>query len=304
MLILPTIAKEKYAHVQTSGANFTAFTGALFNAAGALLPVVFLIIALSLYKRGIKNEFYHISYFVLAITIVGSLLAWIIVPMAALFTLPPEGDDITKFLNTTGIHPLIAAFSAILIIAALILLIYKKGLLKNIIKLQLFQAKGYKLGKAMLIRSFAGIAAVLVIAAVGLNIFNPKPVFKTSFSMEAGSANEDVKLPFIVEKSREYKMDLKLTAKGFLTDVQIYSEDGDLIYQNICEWFTLGTSYKLNKGNYIFVLTFLKNQEAMEEHFRKMGYKFEPELLEKLKEIYKNNSSIEKNTISFSGIIK
>lgn len=292
------------AHVQTSDTNFTVFTGALRNSAGTLLPVVFLIIALGLYKQGIKNEFYHIFYLALSLIIVCSLLAWIIVPMAVLFTLSPAGNDITKFLGTTGIHPLIVVFSAILIIGGLILLIYKKGLLENVKKLQLFQAKDYKFSKAMLIRFFTGIAVVVVIAVVGLNIFNTKPVFETSFSMEATSANEDVKLPFVVEKSKEYNMNLKLTAKGFLTDVQIYSEEGDLIYQDICEWLTLGTSHKLNKGNYIVVLTFLKNQAAMEEHLRKMGYKFEPELLEKLKEVYKNNSSIEKNTISFSGIIK
>ena len=144
----------------------------------------------------------------------------------------------------------------------------------------------------------------VIIAVVGFSILTPKPVFETSLSMEVNAATEDVKLPFKVEKSKLYSMNLELKAKGILTDIQIYTDNGTLIYENICEWFTIGTSLKLEKGNYVFVLTFLKDHSAMQEHFTSRGYMFKADVLEGFKEFYNNNKSVGKSPISLSVDIK
>ena len=294
------------AHVQTAGTNFTTFSEALFNSAGALLPVIFLIIALVIYKPKINNIFYHIFYGLLSLNIIGSLLAWVTVPLIALFTLPPAGDDITKFLNITGLHPLFVSLIALLIISTLIFIIYKKGLFGKTKEIYciLFQESRNKVSKVFLIRLLIGIALGAGIAVVSFSMLRPKPVLETSFSMEVSPTTEDMKLPFKVGKSKLYSMDLELTAKGHITDIQIYTENGTLVYQNICEWFTLGTSLDLEKGNYILVLTFLKDDISMQEHFKAKGYKFEAGVVEKLKDMYKNNNSVENYPISFSATIK
>jgi hypothetical protein len=294
------------AHVQTSDATFTIFSEALMYSMGALLPVIFLIIALVVYNPKIKYTSYHIFYGFISLSITGSLLAWVMVPFISLFTLPPAGDDVTKFLNITSLHPLIVMITALLIIIALVFLIYKRGLIGKIkeINCELLQANRCKDRKVLLIRWFIGISLGVLISVVGFSVLVPKPVFETSLSMEVKSATENVKLPFKIEKSKFYSMNLELEAKDILTDIQIYTDNGTLIYQNICEWLTLGTSLKLEKGNYVFVLTFLKDLTGMQEHFKSKGYTFKADVLERLKAIYNKNNSVDNYPVSFSVTIK
>ena len=239
-------------------------------------------------------------------SITGSLLAWVIVPFISLFALPPPGDDATNFLNITGLNPLTVMITALLIIIALVFLIYKRGLIGKIkeINYELLQANRCKDRKALLKRLFIGISLGVFISVVWFNILVPKPIFETSLSMEVKSATENVKLPFKIEKSKFYSMNLELKGEGILTDIQIYTGSGTLIYQNICEWLTLGTSLKLEKGNYVFVLTFLKDFSGMQEHFKSKGYVFEADVLGQFKKIYNKNNSVENFPVSFSVTIK
>jgi hypothetical protein len=294
------------AHVQTSGVTFTMFSEALFNSMGVLLPVIFLIIALAIYNPKIKYTFYHIFYGALSLSITGSLIAWVILPFVSLFTLPPAGDDTTKFLNITGLNPLTVTLTALLIIVALVFFIYKRGLIGKIkeINYELLQTNRCKDRKILLIRLLIRVSLGVIIAVVGFSILIPKPVFETSLSIEVNSTTENTKIPFKIEKSKFYSMNLELNAKGILTDVQIYTDNGTLIYQNICEWFTLGTSLKLNKGNYVFVLTYLKDPSGMQEHFNSSGYIFEADVLKRFKEIYNNNNLVENYPVSFSVTIE
>lgn len=294
------------AHVQTSGAVFTPFGEALFNSMGVLLPVIFLFVALIAYRTVIKHAFYHIFYGLISICITSTLLVWVIIPFMALFASPPAGDDSTKFLNVTGLNPLAVMAAAVLIIAALVILIFKKGLMRKIkeIIFTLDQGEGFKPGKGFVTRLVIGILLGAAVTAAGLSIIIPKPVLETSISLEVNPATENMVFPFKVEKSRLYSMDMELTAKGFLTDIQMYSGDGTLVYQNVCEWFNIGTSINLEKGDYKLVFTFLKDSAGMEEHFRKMGYKFDTDVLESYKEIYKLNNNGKSYPVSFSVDIK
>ena len=293
-------------HVQTSGATFTILSEALFNSMGMLLPVIFLIIALFIYKPKTKYTFYHIFYGFLSLSITGSLFAWVLVPFMSLFTLPPVGDDVTKFLNITGLHPLTVMLTALLIIISLVFFIYKTGLIGKIkeINYELLQANRCKDKKIFLIRLFIGISLGVIITVVWFSILIPKPAFETSLSIEVNSTTENTKFPFKVEKSMLYSMNLELKAKGILTDIQIYTDNGTRIYQNICEWITLNTSFNLEKGNYVFILTFLKDPSGMQEHFKSRGYKFEANVLEQFKKICNKNNSVENYPVSFSVTIK
>ncbi|MFO7998839.1 MAG: M50 family metallopeptidase [Bacteroidales bacterium] len=113
------------AHVRTSGAAFTPFGAALFQAAGAFLPLMILVIALAMYKNDHKSTHYHFFYGLFSLGIIGSMLAWIVIPVVALFSEPPAGDDVTKFLRTTGIHPLAVTLVIAVLLAVILFWIVK-----------------------------------------------------------------------------------------------------------------------------------------------------------------------------------
>lgn len=116
------------AHVRISGADFTPFGAALFHAAGALLPLMVLSVILFTYKTGQKNTYYHIFHGLFGFGIIGSLFAWIAIPLIAIYSEPPAGDDVTKFLQTTGIHPLAVTLTTIALVAGLLFWIIKLGI--------------------------------------------------------------------------------------------------------------------------------------------------------------------------------
>lgn len=290
------------AHVQISGANYTLFSEALFNAAGVLLPVIFLIIALAIYKSAIKNTLYHIFYSLLCIGITSSLLAWVVIPIIALFTPPPVYDDASKFLNVTDLHPLIVSLVALLIIGLLVFIINKKGMLGKIRGIIGKISEEHKINdvKFSKMKLFSSILLGVIVIAVGIIELVPKPAFKTSFLLEVNGATEDVKVPFELKKSKLYSMDIELTTKGILTDVQIYNENGIQVFQNICEWFSINSSLNLEKGKYVLVLTFLQDSKEMQDYIELMGYKIDTD---NLKEIYNINSQDESYPFTFTAII-
>lgn len=120
------------AHVRINGANFTQIGESLFNAAGVLLPAIFLAVALIFYNRKVKNIIYHYIYAIISIMILGSFLAWVSIPVISLFATPPAGDDVSKFIKVSGLNPLLISFTALLLMLLLALITYKKGLYSKI----------------------------------------------------------------------------------------------------------------------------------------------------------------------------
>jgi hypothetical protein len=120
------------AHVSAHGAAYTAFGEALMKAAGVLLPSLVSAIALIFYKPRVKLFAYHLCYFLVIATPVFSMLVWIIFPVISLFTPPPQGEDVTQFLNVAGFHPLFVSLTAFVLAGAFVFFMYKKGLLRKI----------------------------------------------------------------------------------------------------------------------------------------------------------------------------
>ena len=294
------------AHIQTIGARFTPLGQALFHSAGALLPVLFVIICLSFYHPENTRPFYHISHAVLSLITTGSLLAWVILPVLFLLSSAPAGDDVTKFLEASRLSPLVVSLAALFVIAFLVLFLYWKGLpgkLKSLF-LKHFTQDRVMLRKGQWVRVLAGIVSGAAVTIIIFSILMPKPVFEKSISIDVTPATRDVKLPFVLERSRPYRMNLGLKAEGILTDIQIYTDQGAMVYQNICERFTLETTLDLKKGSYSLVLTFLKNPADMEKHFKEKGYKFQTDELEQLKKIYPVGDPVRNHPVSFSVTIR
>jgi len=122
------------AHVTISGANYTRTGESLLNSAGVLLPVICMSFALKFYNRNIKNSVYHYIYAGMSVGITGSLFAWMAIPIISLFAEPPAGDDVSKFLEVSGVNPLLISLIALLLVGMIVLISYKKGMYSKVIE--------------------------------------------------------------------------------------------------------------------------------------------------------------------------
>lgn len=299
------------AHVSHSGANFTPIGESLFNSAGVLLPAISLAIALKFYNRKVKNLIYHYIYAGISIMITGSFFAWIIIPIISLFTAPPAGDDVSKFLETSGLNPLLISLMAILLMFLLVLIAFKKGLypkiLENLRSLSQVKRTGPTNTK---FDKWQSVGLILVLIFVGLftfacyQILQPDKIFETSFSMNVGDNRKDMKMSFDVKKGKTYKMNLNLESEGMLTDIVIYDDKGNMVYQNVCERLNLSSSLDLNTGNYLFMLTFIRDPEVMVQYFEEKKYTFSREQIEGLEELFEKKRDDKFIPVSFSAVIK
>ena len=125
------------AHVIHHGASFSVFGQPLHYAAGMLLPIIIGAIVINFYKSSFKSACYHFCFFIASIGLASSVLPWIAIPIISLFAPPPPRDDVTKFLNITGIHPLLISLGALLLLGAFVFLAVRKGIFLKIKELSL-----------------------------------------------------------------------------------------------------------------------------------------------------------------------
>jgi len=294
------------AHVAHSGTNFTPIGESLSASAGALLPAVCLTVALIFYNQKVKNFIYHSIYFFMSIAITGSFLAWIAIPLISLFTAPPAGDDVGKFLQVSGLNPLLVSFIALLIILLFVLLSYKKGVYSKFIEYlkALSQAEGTRLNKW---RAISFILIIALTGAFGFAFFQemfPNKIFETSFSMNVQDNQKAIKMAFEVKKNKTYKLNLSLAAEGMLTDIQIFDDKGSIVYQNLSEWMSLNSSLDLKAGNHLFVITFIRDPEVMVQHFKENEYTFSQNQIDMYKELLAKKLNDKSIPVSFSAVIQ
>ena len=307
------------AHVRISGASFTPFGAALFHAAGVLLPVMILVIALAVYKTSHKNIHYHLFHGLFGFGIIGSLFAWIAIPVMAMFSEPPAGDDVTKFLQTTGIHPVMVILATAAVMAIMLFWIVKLGIPnqlksyhkefigrgkimegKNSTGSSTLSAKGNEkiTGITKIHHSAKGgwrfsiiqmvviTGVILLVAIAGVRTFlQPTYLLDVQVSLQIDESKKQETFHFEVGKSGTYHSRMNLTAEGIITDVQILNKNNQRIHQNLAQSFTMGTTLKLDQGSYQLVLTFLKDQEELRSHFRAMDYNLPQETLNELNAI-------------------
>ena len=264
------------AHVSISKAEFTVFGASLMNSAGMLLPTITGAIAIVFYKPHIKFPGYHFCFSLGSISLIFSMLTWVVIPVISLFTSMP-GEDVTNFLGVSGIHPLLVSFGALLLVGAFILLAYKKGVLKK--AQELYRSlQNYR--KAHRRRALISAVLGLLVAATAvyyvannadfLGNRNRGPiVFSISFPAESLlTQEEDWYLSFDIEDTREYSLELDMNARGFITALRITDEDGKLIYQTLGEATRGTTTLLLESGSYTLSVTYLADFEAVANFLR------------------------------------
>ena len=119
------------AYMNYEGGQFSAAMFSLFHAAGMLLPLLAAILYMIAYQSGARSIFYRIFSFLVLLLPVGAVLAWVGVPILCLAGYEPTGDDVEKFLDSSGVHPLAVTAAAALLLAGCIGLAWKKKILQN-----------------------------------------------------------------------------------------------------------------------------------------------------------------------------
>ena len=119
------------AYMRYEGGIFTTITLSLFHIAGMLLPVLVSILFMLAYQNHIKSIFYRIFSFLSLLLPIGSILAWVSVPLLALFVRAPQEDDAAKFIDSSGLSPWVVFLGATILFACCILIAWKKKIIQN-----------------------------------------------------------------------------------------------------------------------------------------------------------------------------
>jgi hypothetical protein len=103
------------AHVNLTGGSLTSMELAIRSAAGVLLPLLVWAIFISMVPR--KGSFtLETLKLMSSMVVVNTLLAWIFLPVSFWFGAAPS-DDVTNFLNYSGMPPLLLSFTALVLYA-------------------------------------------------------------------------------------------------------------------------------------------------------------------------------------------
>lgn len=123
------------AHVSATGGEYTTVSDLWLNANGTVLPVILGFLNLILYNPKYKNAFYRFFTYMLALMPIGSLFAWIFLPVAYVNGNAPEADDVTKFFDifSRNCHPLLVSLAAMIMVGSGVALMLKKRMFQNFI---------------------------------------------------------------------------------------------------------------------------------------------------------------------------
>ena len=119
------------AYMRYEGGVFSPLALSLFHAAGMLLPVLLSVVYMLAYRTERTGVFYRIFSFVSLLIPVGSLLAWVIVPVLYMAGQVPPDDDVTKLISSSGLSPWIVLLGAIALFAVCLSIAWRKKILQN-----------------------------------------------------------------------------------------------------------------------------------------------------------------------------
>ncbi|HWS29744.1 MAG TPA: hypothetical protein VN512_06445, partial [Clostridia bacterium] len=96
-------------------------------------------------------------------------------------------------------------------------------------------------------------------------------IFNISYSFKNVIEENNWECTFDIEETESYSVDLSMEARGFITALRIIDENGELAYQNLGEDFSFTTRVELDKGKYTLSLTYLVDEEAVEDFLKSIG---------------------------------
>ena len=119
------------AYMRYEGGTFSQAGLSLFHIGGMLLPLLVSVIYMLTYRSKTTSIFYRIFSFISLLFPIGAVLAWVIVPLLYLSGQAPVDDDVTKFINSSGLSPWLVFLGAILLFAGCVFIALKKKIVQN-----------------------------------------------------------------------------------------------------------------------------------------------------------------------------
>lgn len=116
------------AHMSYEGGGFSGAALALFDLAGMLLPVLASIASTAAYRSRLRSIPYRMFSFLFFLIPTGSILAWVMVPVLAVWGQAPPDDDVTKFISHSGLSPWAVMLGAVLLFGGCLWLAWRKRL--------------------------------------------------------------------------------------------------------------------------------------------------------------------------------
>lgn len=101
---------------------------AFVDVAGTLLPLIIAVAVLLLYRGSKKHSLLNILLVIMSGEFLFSIISWIVGPLCCLMNLANPGEDVVKFIDNTGFHPIAVSLCATLVFVSMVLLLAKRML--------------------------------------------------------------------------------------------------------------------------------------------------------------------------------
>ena len=124
------------AHVSYEGGCYTDYMAMWRDANGTLFPLLVSFICMLFYNSRKAGRVYHMISLYMCLIPIGSLLAWVFIPVLYIHSKATAADDATKFLNVFSWYgsPVLVSFAALVLIMAVTVLFVKKGIFLAVIR--------------------------------------------------------------------------------------------------------------------------------------------------------------------------
>ena len=284
------------AHVVIAGANYSQFGEPLMNAAGILFPILIFVIAIGFYNSKVKFAGYHLCYFAATLSLVfGAFAGWVIIPFRSLFTLSLSGEDMVRFVDNTGFHPVLVSLMGLFLIGSFALFAHKRGIFVGA-----WSAFNSLNGKEVSLKTTKikwGIVSVgsLIVAIVIFVIaffvpYEPPHIFNVSASVTDVRIENNVKHTFTANEARRYNFNIAIQ-QGFMTGYILKDSEGERQgWGTFTGDVTSSLSFELSEGTYTMQFIFLPDFGAVTDFLIYVGvYDFvEPLYMQNFRDVFEN----------------
>ena len=255
------------AHVRIVNVEYTVFGVSLMHIAGLLLPLIACALAAGFYSVKVKFTGYHICHFLASITIIGSMILWVVMSFRSLFTVFPPGEDVVNFLDTTSFHPLIVALGILFLTGAYTIFCAAKGMYaKNLSFFYIgkVQADDKTSRKRALNKAAIGLlfATALALTAAVFVSYEPLSIFNTSDTIADARIESDRIYTFSVQKERQYFFSFEIRAQGPMTGIIIQNDNGHRYFSWAVAETVSTIGLGLSQGVYTVQFIFLTDFDA------------------------------------------
>lgn len=116
------------AHVGFTGVGLSRTDEAWIRVSGVLLPLLVLVPVAALRPARLPGHLLRGAQLVTVISFAATLAPWVVIPLVSLVAVPPAGDDVTLFLEASGVPAVVLSVGAALTLTAVLLLARRAGL--------------------------------------------------------------------------------------------------------------------------------------------------------------------------------